>query len=46
MMIDRQGDPATEGAVTELIDSGELHRHTRKVMKLYGERRETSSPGC
>jgi len=40
MMIDRQGDPATEGAVTELIDSGELHRHTRKVMKLYGERRE------
>jgi GntR family transcriptional regulator/MocR family aminotransferase len=40
MMIDRQGDPATEGAVNELIDSGELHRHTRKVMKLYGERRE------
>jgi GntR family transcriptional regulator/MocR family aminotransferase len=40
MMIDRQGDPATEGAVTELIDSGELHRHTRKVMKLYGERRD------
>lgn len=40
MLIDRQGDPATEGAVTELIDSGELHRHTRKVMKLYGERRE------
>lgn len=40
MMIDRQGDPATEGAVSELIDSGELHRHTRKVMKLYGERRD------
>jgi GntR family transcriptional regulator / MocR family aminotransferase len=40
MMIDRQGDPATEGAVAELIDSGELHRHTRKVMKLYGERRD------
>ncbi|HWY62257.1 MAG TPA: PLP-dependent aminotransferase family protein [Rhizomicrobium sp.] len=40
MMIDRQGDPATEGAVNELIESGELHRHTRKVMKLYGERRE------
>lgn len=40
MMIDRQGDPATEGAVSELIDSGELHRHTRKVMKLYSERRE------
>jgi GntR family transcriptional regulator / MocR family aminotransferase len=40
MMIDRQGDPATEGAVSELIDSGELHRHTRKMMKLYAERRE------
>lgn len=40
MMIDRQGDPATEGAVAELIASGELRRHTRKVMKLYGERRE------
>jgi GntR family transcriptional regulator/MocR family aminotransferase len=41
MMIDRQGDPATESAVAELIDSGELHRHTRKVMKLYGDRRDT-----
>jgi GntR family transcriptional regulator/MocR family aminotransferase len=40
MMIDRQGDPASEGAITEMIDSGELKRHTRKVMRLYGERRE------
>ncbi|HEY4076552.1 MAG TPA: PLP-dependent aminotransferase family protein [Rhizomicrobium sp.] len=40
MMIDRQGDPATEGSITELIDTGELRRHTRKVMRLYGERRE------
>jgi len=40
MMIDRQGDPATEGAVSELIDSGEMHRHIRKVMKLYEQRRE------
>ena len=40
-MIDRQGDPATEAAVAELIDSGEIHRHTRKVMRLYSERRET-----
>jgi GntR family transcriptional regulator / MocR family aminotransferase len=40
MMIDRQGDPATEAAVSELIESGELHRHTRKMKKLYGERRE------
>jgi GntR family transcriptional regulator/MocR family aminotransferase len=39
MMIDRQGDPATELAVAELIADGELHRHTRKAMRLYAERR-------
>ncbi|HVA35572.1 MAG TPA: PLP-dependent aminotransferase family protein [Stellaceae bacterium] len=39
MMIDRQGDPATEHAVAELIADGELHRHTRKAMRLYAERR-------
>jgi GntR family transcriptional regulator/MocR family aminotransferase len=39
MMIDRQGDPATELAVAELIASGEIHRHTRKAMRLYSERR-------
>jgi GntR family transcriptional regulator/MocR family aminotransferase len=39
MMIDRQGDPATELAVAELIAAGEIHRHTRKAMRLYAERR-------
>jgi GntR family transcriptional regulator/MocR family aminotransferase len=39
LMIDRQGDPATETAVAELIAIGEIHRHTRKVLKIYGERR-------
>ena len=39
MLIDRQGDPATELAVAELIANGEMHRHTRKAMKLYAERR-------
>ncbi len=39
MMIDRQGDPATELAIAELIGDGELHRHTRKAMRLYAERR-------
>jgi GntR family transcriptional regulator / MocR family aminotransferase len=39
MMIDRQGDPATEEAVAELIAIGEIHRHTRRVLKIYGERR-------
>lgn len=39
MMIDRQGDPATELAIAELIADGEIHRHTRKAMRLYAERR-------
>jgi GntR family transcriptional regulator/MocR family aminotransferase len=39
MMIDRQGDPATELAVAELIAEGEIHRHTRKAMRLYAGRR-------
>jgi len=39
MVVDRQGDPATETAVAELIEAGELHRHTRKMMRLYSERR-------
>jgi GntR family transcriptional regulator / MocR family aminotransferase len=39
MMIDRQGDPATELAVAQLIADGEIHRHTRKAMRLYAERR-------
>jgi GntR family transcriptional regulator/MocR family aminotransferase len=41
MMIDRQGDPATEEAVAELIAIGEIHRHTRRVLKIYSERRAT-----
>jgi GntR family transcriptional regulator/MocR family aminotransferase len=39
MMIDRQGDPATEVAVAELIDTGEIHRHTRRVLRIYAQRR-------
>jgi GntR family transcriptional regulator / MocR family aminotransferase len=39
MMIDRQGDPATEYAITDLIETGELRRHMRKILKIYGERR-------
>lgn len=39
MMIDRQGDPVTELAISELIADGEIHRHTRKAMRLYAERR-------
>ena len=40
MMVDRQGDPAMEAAIAELIEAGELHRHTRKMMRLYSERRD------
>lgn len=39
MMVDRQGDPAMEAAIAELIEEGELHRHVRKMMRLYAERR-------
>ncbi|MGI4813060.1 MAG: PLP-dependent aminotransferase family protein [Janthinobacterium lividum] len=39
LVIDRQGDPATEMAVAELIDNGDLHRHARKVMQIYDSRR-------
>jgi GntR family transcriptional regulator/MocR family aminotransferase len=38
-LIDRQGDPATEAAIAEMIEAGEIRRHTRRVMKVYAERR-------
>jgi GntR family transcriptional regulator/MocR family aminotransferase len=40
MMVDRQGDPAMEAAISEFIEAGELHRHTRKMMRLYSARRD------
>ncbi|HEX4052308.1 MAG TPA: PLP-dependent aminotransferase family protein [Steroidobacteraceae bacterium] len=40
LLIDRQGDPAMEVAIAELIAIGEVHRHTRRVLKVYAERRE------
>ncbi|WP_321914576.1 PLP-dependent aminotransferase family protein [Paraburkholderia sp. J11-2] len=39
-IIDRQGDPATEAAVSDLLASGVIHSHTKKVMKIYAERRD------
>jgi GntR family transcriptional regulator/MocR family aminotransferase len=39
-LIDRQGDPATEAAIAELIAIGEVHRHTRRVLRIYAQRRE------
>ncbi|MBU2760214.1 PLP-dependent aminotransferase family protein [Acidithiobacillus sp. RW2] len=38
-LIDRQGDPVTEAAVAELMKNGNIRSHTKKVMKIYAERR-------
>ncbi len=38
--IDRQGDAATEAAVAELMEDGEVQRHIRKTRWLYQERRD------
>jgi GntR family transcriptional regulator/MocR family aminotransferase len=40
MMIDRQGDPVTEAAAAELMTTGALKSHTRKVLRIYAARRE------
>jgi GntR family transcriptional regulator / MocR family aminotransferase len=40
MMIDRQGDPATEAGAAALMNSGALKSHTRKVLRIYARRRE------
>ena len=39
VIIDRQGNVPTELAVVELIESGELHRHARKALQVYLQRR-------
>lgn len=38
--IDRMGDPAVEHAVGELIEEGELHRHTLRARRRYRRRRD------
>ncbi|KDM91630.1 PLP-dependent aminotransferase family protein [Photobacterium galatheae] len=39
MLIDRQGNPLTELAVSELMELGEVKKHIRKVRKCYENRR-------
>jgi GntR family transcriptional regulator/MocR family aminotransferase len=39
MLIDRQGDPVTELAAAELMTSGAVKSHTRKVLRVYAGRR-------
>ncbi len=38
--VDRQGDQATERAVAELIEDGEVPRHVRKMRRAYHARRD------
>ena len=37
--IDRQGDPITELAIVELIESGQLRRHIKRVHAVFDKRR-------
>ena len=39
-LVDRQGDPALELAIAELIEDDELGRHTRKMRRIYHGRRD------
>ncbi len=42
MYIDRQGNPITELAVAELMNSGELKRHLRRALRIYSQRRDAA----
>jgi len=39
-LIDRQGDPAMECAVAELLEDGEVQRHARRMRRIYLARRD------
>ncbi len=39
-IIDRQGDVLMEQALGEMIDDGVIHRHLKKSLKVYRERRD------
>jgi len=39
-IIDRQGDVIMEHALGEMIEEGEIHRHLKKSLKVYRERRD------
>ncbi len=38
--VDHQGDHAVERAVAELLEDGEIDRHTRRVRRMYQARRD------
>lgn len=39
-IIDRQGDVLMEQVLAEMIEEGEIHRHLKKSIKVYQERRD------
>ncbi|MGS2762737.1 MocR-like pyridoxine biosynthesis transcription factor PdxR [Sinomicrobium sp. M5D2P9] len=39
-IIDRQGDPLLERAVSQFIKSGDLNRHLKKTVRIYKHRRD------
>lgn len=42
-IIDRQGDIIMEHTLGEMIEEGEIHRHLKKSIKVYRERRDNMS---
>lgn len=38
--VDQQGDQLTERAIAELIEDGEIERHTRRMLRIYRARRD------
>jgi GntR family transcriptional regulator/MocR family aminotransferase len=40
MCVDRQGDPAVQAAVAELLEDGIVQRHVRRVRRAYRARRD------
>lgn len=40
LLIDKQGNTITELAIAELMQQGEIKRHTRKMRKIYKNRRD------
>jgi GntR family transcriptional regulator / MocR family aminotransferase len=44
-LVDRHGAPLLEAAVAEMIEDGDLLRHTRRMRRIYTERRDALCSG-
>ncbi len=40
VIIDRQGDSLLELAMSQMINAGDIHRHTQKALRIYKKRRD------